>query len=249
MSSINSSLQSFTYIPRAIKYLFQHPKLYPFVIIPFLLNLIFGTILFFVVLNTSKNSLSDLLNFDFLTQLKYFDQVISVFSVIFALLLATYLSVSLAIVIQSPFNGLIVEKIFADKGITDKMQLSGFKMLVYDIKRSLQFEIQKLLLLGSVLCLSLLLNIIPVIGNLLFVIIGFASTYLFNLMDLLDPGLDRFDLNLKQKINKITHNLDTTFAAGLLLHLVINIPIVNFLLLPILFTSAGLLISETKSLQ
>lgn len=244
MNKLSNTISSFTYLPKAFTYLLSRPKLYPYLALPLFLNLILTTLLSVIIFNALSGFITSLLSFNILTSISYIDDIINVVSFVVTFIISAYLSLSLAIIIQAPFNGMIAEKIFEEKGVSDNVNLSVLKMIIYDIKRSIKYEIQKLLLTASILMLTLLLNLIPVIGNILFVMINSISAYIFNLVDVFDPAYSRFDYSLKTKIVQSIKSIERTAGIGIPLYFVINIPIVNFLLLPIVFTGSALMIAD-----
>lgn len=247
MNRIKTALKSFKYLPQGFVYLLSRPKLYKFLVLPVFINLLLIGTLAFASYSAINQLLQNLLTIDWLSSISFLDEILAFLSGFLAVLFTGYLSISLAVIVQSPFNGLIAEHIFEEYGVEDKVNLSGLSMAWYDIKRSLKLEIQKIVLQITILVLSLLLNLIPIVGSALFIIINFLTSYIFLNIELFDPAYSRFDYSLKRKIRQSIRYWYRDFGISLPMYFLVGIPLINFLTLPFLFTAAALLVSNKQT--
>jgi CysZ protein len=235
-------LHSFKVIPEAFAYLISRPRLYVYIIIPVVMNIILAVMLWGFTFNFFQN-LTDyfLANAEFegfLFNLIY--GAGSIISSIIAFLITWFLITSIGIIIQSPFNGQIVEFILDEKGVEGFKDYKGIQLIIFEFVRSIKFESAKITITILVFVFTFVLNFIPVVGSFLYAFINIANIFFLNLLDLLDPCYSRVGMHTKQEIKATFKNLPRFVGFGTLAYLVWGIPIINFLLMPLLFTSAAL---------
>lgn len=206
------------------------------------MNIIFAVIFYGVVFTLFQN-LTDQWIGDAQIEGRIFDLIYgagSILSSIFAFILTCFLITSIGIVIQSPFNGQIVERILDEKKVEGFKDYEGIQMILFELVRSLKFEGVKIAIIVLVFALTFVLNFIPIVGSFLYAVINFSNVFFLNVLDLLDPCYSRIGMHTKQEIKTTFKNLPSYIGFGTLAYFVWGIPIVNFLLMPLLFTSATL---------
>jgi CysZ protein len=134
-------------------------------------------------------------------------------------------------IITAPFNENISQ--IVEEGVTGTIAAAdpGFWK---DAVLSIKSEIQKLAFYFSILFLIFLLNILPVVGNILSLILGTVFSFYFNALDFLDYPMQRKLMKFKNKL-KVTQNGGMiSYGFGAMAFLMMFLPIVNVFMKPIL---------------
>lgn len=233
---------SFRVIFASVVYLLSRPKLYIFIIIPYIINAIIFILLFgfvFAFFNQQINSLTSLLEFNgFLEGL--ISTTLKLIGSLLAIVFTSFLLISIALIIQSPFNSIITESILKENNIEKINDKTGIKFVIKDLLRALEFEIVKLLIIVLVFIITFALNFIPFIGSILYLVINTFNIFFLNLLDLLDPSYNYLGFKVAKEIKFTFKNIFNYLGFGILAYIVWGIPVVNFLLMPIFYSSATL---------
>lgn len=206
---------------------------------------IFGAILVNIILLTIL-----ILSFSFLTNY-FLDILLSNFKVeqghilkatidfvafTLGFIISIFIFIFTANIVNSPIYGALAEK-FLQKEAKDKnfIQRDFGQEIIYTIS----FELKKLLLLITLLILSFLLNLIPVIGSILFFIFTWLQIILYAGFDFFDAYLSRKGLNFRSKfkyvVSKPINNFPFLAVSGFL----VSMPFVNVIVWPF-FVLSGL---------
>ncbi|MBP9758278.1 EI24 domain-containing protein [Candidatus Dojkabacteria bacterium] len=242
-------IDSFKVVFVAIVYLLARPRLYVFIIIPYLINTIIFILLFglvFAFFNQQINSLTSLLEFSGFW-VEVINKTLKVLGTILATVFTSFLLISIALIIQSPFNSIITESILKENNIEKKNDKAGIKFVIADILRALEFEIVKLLIIAFVFIITFALNFIPVIGSFLYLAINTLNIFFLNLLDLLDPSYNYVGFKVFKELKLTFKNISNYLGFGILAYTVWGIPVINFLLMPILYSSATIAFLKTYS--
>jgi CysZ protein len=119
-------------------------------------------------------------------------------------------------------------------------QASGLSVALRDLGRALAFEFRKLLLVVAIGALLLLLNLIPVAGQLLSTAGWIALGATITCLDFFDYPLERRLLGFRAKLGVIRRSLPASAGFGLVCLGLVSIPFVNLLSIP-LCVAAGTL--------
>ncbi len=92
---------------------------------------------------------------------------------------------------------------------------------------------KRLLLYAAVMLLIFLLNLLPVLGSLLYAVLALVATCLFLALEFLDYPLDRRGLSLRQKLGYLRGLGLRGLCFGAAVCLLGLVPLVNLLLLPL----------------
>ncbi|NEO56795.1 MAG: hypothetical protein F6K54_29200 [Okeania sp. SIO3B5] len=245
-----------TYHFRALTIFAKNPKLIGYIIVPILINIVVGILLYIGLLlpginliNTIFNNLS--LRFDaFIAQLpkwlhflSYIDNILDKFVqfILFTILLLIigFFLVQFGAILGSPFYGQLseqLEKIRTGTLPEDQPSLLG---ALRDIWRAILFELKKIGLLLVIGLPILLLNFLPG-GTLIATIGGITLTTSIVCLDFFDGFLERRKLKFREKLTIVRRSLPASATFGLICQALITIPIVNFLGIP-LCVAAGTL--------
>ncbi len=109
----------------------------------------------------------------------------------------------------------------------------GLGVALRDLGRALKFELQKLLLILAIGLLLLLLNLIPVVGQLLATAGGVALGATIVCLDFFDYPLERRRLSFREKLGLIRRSLPASAGFGLACLTLVSIPFVNLLSIPV----------------
>lgn len=232
----------------------QHPKLWRYIIIPLLLNIALGLILYWQFLGLSQQGSDQLAAYlqtawhHWAGQLPNFLQGLgSIIATLVTLiewmlyllgLLATgFILAQLGVLVGAPWYGELSEQL----EILRLGQLSVQEIsLGQEVWRAMAFELKKLTLILTIGGLGLLLNSLPGLGALLASGLGIGLTATLTCLDCYDPPLERRRLRFRHKLSLIARNLPASAGFGLVCLLLISIPLVNLVTLP-LCVSAGTL--------
>ncbi|NET43676.1 EI24 domain-containing protein [Okeania sp. SIO2B3] len=245
-----------TYHFRALMIFVKNPKLIGYIVVPILINIVVGILLYISLLlpgidliNTIFNNLS--LRFDaliaqlpkWLNFLSYIDNVlyklVQVILLPILLLIIGFLLVQFGAILGSPFYGQLSEQL--EKIITGTLPEAPPSLLgsLRDIWRAILFELKKIGLLLVIGLPMLLLNFLPG-GSLIVTIGGIVLTTSIVCLDFFDGFLERRKLKFREKLTVVRRSLPASATFGLICQALITIPIVNFLGIP-LCVAAGTL--------
>jgi CysZ protein len=261
---MNQLLRSFslfagiTYPFKALKILFNNSRLWQYLILPILVNLIVGIILYITFLIPSQEFIEDLImNFsDWLNQLiinlpswlgiiTYLIIAISwivkiiVFLILF--LIVGFIIVQFGCILGAPWYGKLSEEL--EKIQTGKVEIIEVNIFI-DIWRAILFELKKLALLIVIGIPLILFNLIPTFGNLIFTIGGIILAGIIVCLDFFDAPLERRRLRFRQKLSIIRQTFPASAGFSLICLILISIPFLNLFIIPICVASGTLFICD-----
>ena len=238
------SFSGFLYPFKGLKFIFRHPELISLIAIPVAINTILYAL--FIWYASSKiggwvNSLIPVSNEWYLSFLYY----VSLFVIsIFMLMVIFYTFTIIGVLILSPFNEIIserVESLYTGNKVVSTFELKGF---VKDLIRSYKAELGRLLIYFSGFLLLMLLNLVPVAGTVIYGVLVTIYTLFFLCWEFYDYPMERrrFDFALKRKTAFKNIILFISFGAGASLFLVI--PFLNLVAIPVCVIGATLLFCD-----
>lgn len=220
----------FNYIQEGFR-LALTPECRLYVIIPILINIVVlsaGGYLLFTVIYSFLESYVNALP-EFLSALAYLIQLILFLSIGFVFV---YIFSMVAIIIASPFYGLLAEK--AESLIRGENALNGdegFAAIIKDVPRILKRELQKLGFYLPRLLVCVVIPFIPVV-NLLAPFAWFLLAAWMIGIQYVDYSYDNHKIPFKQMRQELSHQRLATFTFGALISLGMSIPVLNLLLPP-----------------
>lgn len=233
---------------KAGDYLVKHPELRKYVGLSILLNLlVFSVVIvaFFLVLMAIIQGIANTL------QLELGGVVAGIFvvtSFVTALFITALLYSTISSAVNAPLYSQLAEKVLDLEGIKLHNQLQGFARVRDDLVKSLSFEFKKFSVSLLILLVSFVLNLIPAVGSVLFVIINAFQIITLAGLDILEPALARENLRFRDKLKFIYRNpgfWPFILSAGLLN----TIPVLNLILAPLNLVGGLLLYAEAKQLN
>lgn len=217
----------------AIAVFWQHPHLWVYVLVPLLINLTLGGVLYVWLLGQGlqaidlwMSGLPDWLLAIVVTLLRGL-------LVILLLIGLGLLMVQFGTLLGAPWYGVLSEKL--ERLRLGSLPTAGHHPLriVRDIWRALLFEGKKLLLAIGVGSLLLGLGLIPGVGPLVTGTGWLGLTVLLICLDFLDAPLERRYLSFRRKLGVILGGLPGTVLFGLVCLGLVSIPLVNLVTIPL----------------
>jgi CysZ protein len=216
------------------------PRLWRYVLIPMLVNLLVGVTLYAGLLFAGLRAIDGLV-----AGLPAWAAALGALLrllLILGLLIATgFVLVRFGVVLGSPwYTKLSAELELLRGGQPLPEQGAGLSTALRDLGRALAFELRKLLLVVLIGGLLLLLNLIPLAGQLLATAGWIALGATITCLDFFDYPLERRLLSFRAKLGVIRRSLPASAGFGLVCLALVSIPFVNLLSIP-LCVAAGTL--------
>ena len=249
MKNIISGLIFFsgaTYPFRLLEVFRTHPRLLLHIIVPILINVILGVVLYIGLLFFGWQ-ISQAVMVNLITRL---DAVLVglpswlgtlnyvvlglVFLVRFLLgvillILTGFILVQFGVILGAPWYGKLSENLEELRtGTVDIIEVR----LITDIRRAILFELKKLALIILMVLPLFLLNFIPVVGTLLSTVGGITVTATITCLDFFDAILERRRLQFRQKLGIVWKSLPESAGFALVCLLLMSVPLVNLLTIP-----------------
>ncbi|MBC8162548.1 MAG: EI24 domain-containing protein [Roseiflexaceae bacterium] len=228
-----------TYPFRALGYLARNPQLWGFVIVPILVNIIVAAVLYVGLLAGGfaaiDNVVVDTGWGDVL------EGLLRLVLVVGLLIVAGFLLVRFGVVLGSPWYGKLSERIEADKlGSAPPAEPLTPRGIARDLGRALSFELKKLALFLLIGGLLLLVNVIPVAGQIIAAVGWVLLGDWIACLDFFDGPQERRRLRFREKLANVRRALPGSAGFGLVAFGLVSIPFVNLLAIP-LCVAAGTL--------
>lgn len=156
------------------------------------------------------------------------------------LVLQVYLFAVVGGVIASPFLEALTRRVEA---LAAPEAPSGWAEVGWlaEIMRVAGQALKRLALFAAVMLLLLALNLLPVVGSLLYAVLALASACCFLALEFLDYPLDRRGLSFRQKLSYLRGLGLRGLSFGAAVCLMGMVPLVNLLLLPLAAVGGTLL--------
>ncbi len=217
------------YLIEGFKWL-KHPKVRPFVAVPLIVNtLIFATLLTWGLqrliswMDAFMSSMPDWLSF--------LDWILWPLIIVAGLLISGYLFTAVAIILLSPFNALLAEKVEEEMTGKEVEGLEGFAAALKDFPRSLARELAKFAYYLPLLLGVIIISFIPpfsLIAPLLWFLFG---AWMMS-VQYCDYPMDNHKCSFNQVKERLRRHRMTALGFGGLVSLMSGIPILNFLVVP-----------------
>ena len=251
-----------TYPLKALLFLLKNPQLWGYVIVPLLVNLVIGVVLYVGLLFPGLNGIETLvLNLDtridtWVANLPQWLSYLDILAVVLGWLLRVILVASLLLIIGflllqfgvilgSPWYGQLSEKLEELRtGKPAVVPPSSFTGVLQDIGRAILFELKKIALQLTIGLPLLLLNFIPSFGSILFTICSISLAATIVGLDFLDAPLERRRLKFREKLKMLRLGLPATATFALVGSVLITIPFLNLLAIPVCVTAGTLLFCD-----
>jgi len=238
-------LSGFSFPFRGIHFLLKNPELLIYVIIPAVINLF----LLFLALVGAIVWTPDLIDLFWTRPMVdgFWDGLLLglwvVLTVLVGIVLTTLSFVcvwAMAGILATPFTDYLSEKV-EERILGPREEPFSVKVFIGDVRLSVCHSLLNLALYLVIMLPLLLLNLIPVAGSVLFVVLSSIVTSFFMARDMLDGPLSRRRLTFRQKVRIIIDHKALMSGLGAATACLLWIPFLNFLCLPIAATGGALL--------
>tara|TARA_R110000823_G_scaffold91174_2_gene201075 strand:- start:14733 stop:15464 length:732 start_codon:yes stop_codon:yes gene_type:complete len=229
------------YLNRGLR-LLGHRSLLPFVIVPLLINtLIFGSLLW--VGYGYVAALMAWMDAALPEWLDFLQWILWPLILLSACLVAGYLFTSVALIIASPFNGLLAEK--AEELITGKpvAGLESFGAALMMVPRGIMRELYKLLYYLPMALLVLLLSVVPGVNAAAPVLWFLLGAWMMSIQ-FVDYPMDNHQYSFAEVKAAVRSRRLSSMGFGGVVALCASIPVVNFIVVPAAVVGATLLWCE-----
>lgn len=247
-----------TYPLRAIALLLKKPGLWQYLIIPILINVVLGSVLYggflywgwqgIETLTVQLSQGFDQLIADLPNWLSFLEYIILFLSWLLRVLLTIalfamigFLLLQFGSVIGSPWYGKLSEQV-------EKLRLGEVTIIdvgiFKDIGRALLFELKKLLLALVVGTILFLIGFFPGAGGIVTTVGGITLTATLVCLDCFDSTLERRRLSFREKLKTVYRNLPASGTFSLLCLALISVPLLNLLTIPLCIMAGTLFLCD-----
>ncbi len=158
-----------------------------------------------------------------------------------SLLVVIFGFVAIGLVVAAPFNDMLsaaIEEKVTGKTVDAKMSI--MELAKYTMKN----EGRKMFVIIGIQLVLILMNLIPVVGQFLFMVLNPLFLMIVAAFEFLSFTLDRRGNSFAQKKDYLMSRLGLSLGFGLSVCITLMIPIVNFLLLPVAVSGGTLFVIE-----
>jgi CysZ protein len=225
------------------------PRLWRYVLIPLLVNLLVGVTLYAGLLFAGLSAI-DALVAGLPAWAGVLAALLRALLIVGLLIVTGFVLVRFGVVLGSPwYTQLSAELELLRGGQPLPERGAGLSMAVRDLSRALAFELRKLLLVAMIGALLLLLNLIPVAGQLLATAGWIALGATITCLDFFDYPLERRLLSFRAKLRILQHSLPASAGFGLACLALVSIPFVNLLSIPLCVAAGTLFFCDRIDLR
>src|ERR671933_754175 len=243
-----------TYPFRVLGVFRRTPRLWSYVAVPILMNVIVGVALYAGLLFFGWDSVTHLMDSlahwvdsliatlpRWLGILDYliigFAWLLRLLLVLCLLLFTGFLLVQFGVLLGAPWYGQLSEQL--EELCTGQLHIVEVG-IVRDIGRAILFELKKLVLAAGVGIVLLLLNVLPGIGTLAATVGGVALAVTIVCLDFLDAPSERRRLRFREKLRIVFRSLPASASFGLVCFGLVSVPLLNLLTIPLCVASGTL---------
>ena len=161
-------------------------------------------------------------------------------------LVAAVLFYIIAGIVCVPFNELLSQEVEAMLRERPHQEDFSVRLLALDIWLALVGEVKRIFLYLSLIIPLLLLNLIPVLGTVIYGVIFGVVTLLFLAFDFVDHPLGRRRIPFREKRKFMIKHFFSMIGFGAGVFVFLLVPIVNFIVLPLNAIGGTILFSEIE---
>ena len=231
----------------AVRFILDHRRLLKYILIPFAINLVIFCLAIYLGLDFFNNFISHHVPQGEAWYWFLLNYLLWIIAVLLTAVLVFFTFAVIGSLIASPFNDVLSEK--TEAILTGRSGGESFSLKVFlrDARRTLFDETRKILLFVLVMILLLLLNLIPVVGSLLYPLLSAGLTIFFLVVEYTGYAFTRKHLSFKDQRGYIFRNKSLLFGFGTGLLLVLAIPLFQFLCIPLGVVSGTRICLDPKS--
>jgi CysZ protein len=242
---VSTFLGGLLYPLRALSLIVRNPGLWSYILIPLLINLLLGIVLYTGLVTAGTATIDQVLaglNPDVLPILRGLLQALLLIVLFVAV---GFVLVRFGVLLGSPWYGKLSETLeqilIGSAPPARPLTLAGIS---YDLWRSLGFEVKKLLLFFMLWLPLLLFNFLPGVGQLIVSGGSIALGAFIACLDFFDPPLERRRLRFRAKIAQVRQGLPASAGFGLICFGLVSVPFLNLLAIPLCITAGTLFFCE-----
>jgi CysZ protein len=214
---------------RAIRTVRSSRALWGYFVFPVLLTLAVLTGLVYFSYSNMYPWLMDLLPAGDAWYLGLLRSVLSPLLLVLFILAGAFLYSITGTILTAPFNDPLsakVEEMLRGTASDEKLTVGA---VIGDITRTIKNTLWLMMVLAAVNVLSMLLNLVPVVGGAAYTAIGFSSALFFFGFGFLDFPLERRRLSFREKLRVTWRYRALTMGLGLGFIIITLVPLVGFL--------------------
>ncbi|NJM08053.1 hypothetical protein HC891_20485 [Candidatus Gracilibacteria bacterium] len=233
---------------RALSLINRTPDLWRFVVIPIVINIVVGLFLYASLFVAGFQAIERLVgNFAFAEVVEVVLQAL-LFVVLLALI--GFLLVRFGVVLGSPWYGELSERLESKlSGVQYTPKAVQWHTALRDILRALLYELKKLLLTIVVGLPLLLVNLIPVAGQMVAASGWFVLGVTITCLDFFDPPLERRRYSFRRKLSHVFRMMPASAGFGLACFSLVTIPFINLLAIPLCIAAGTMFYCEQAGRQ
>lgn len=247
-----------TYPLKAIITFWQNPRLWGYIIVPILVNVVVAIALYTglfwfgweiiaeieVSVSTWFNQLiSDLPSWLGVLQYGISGLILLLrFLLTIILLIATgFILTQFGVLLGAPWYGQLSEQL--EKIRTGKVEIIEVS-IIRDIGRAILYELKKLVLIAMIGIPLIIINFFPGIGTIVSTIGSFTLTATIVCLDFFDSSLERRRLKFRNKLAIVFQSLPASGSFALVCVVLISIPLINLVTIPLCVASGTLFVCD-----
>lgn len=219
----------------------NHPRLITYAVIPIIINTVLFVVFFYFSLGYFNRWLEALLPREQAWYWVALTYLLTVVLVLILLIIIVFTFTVLANLLASPFNDALSSR-------TETLALGlkspepfSIKAIIRETGRTIIEELKKIVFFLGTLALISLLNLVPVLGQVLSLILGGLLTILWLGLNFLDYSLARHGYRLGAKLKFVRSNFIPVFGYGLGVFAGLLVPVLNLAFIPLAVVGGTLL--------
>jgi len=234
---------------RGAGFLLKHPRLLKYTIIPTIINIVLVVSFYLLSMFFLLRLLDRWIPAADAWYWGILSWIVAILLMLVFLLVAVVFFYIIAGVIYVPFNELLSIKVEELIKKNRRDETFSIRVMTLDIWLSITNELKRTFLYLTTMGALFVLNLLPVVGSGIYIIIAGVITPLFLAYDFMDHPLGRRRLLFREKRKFIAKNFITMMGFGVAVFIFLFIPFINFVMLPLNAAGATLLFCEIERWQ
>ena len=238
----------FLYPFRAGRFIIKNPALYKYILIPFIISLAVFSLSAYWGLNIFDYFISQYIPQENIWYWLILNKIIWISAILLTIILVFFSFTVFGNLIASPFNDILSER-SEELLSNDRVDSDSFKLLLFikETGKTLLDESLKISLFVCCMIFLFALNLVPVLGTMLYGALAFLLTVYFLVIEYTGFVFSRKRLTFKDQRKFMRENklLCTGFGCGAFI--LLAIPFVQFFSIPMGVVGATLLCHDTRA--
>ncbi|OLP17392.1 hypothetical protein BST81_16475 [Leptolyngbya sp. 'hensonii'] len=218
---------------QAIALISRSPQFWGYIVIPILVNIVAGILLYTGLLIPTLQGV-DALILKLPTWATWLGLILRILLAGGLFLAIGFLLTQFGVILGAPWYGKLAEKIEHHRtGQLPPAEAQGLGSIAYDLGRALLFELKKILLILGVGGLLLTLGFLPILGPLAVTLGSLGLSVTIVCLDFFDASLERRRLSFRTKLGLIRQALPASAGFGLVCLGLVSLPLLNLFTIPL----------------